>query len=130
MYVWDRCEYIGYAQLRDVTKLLGRGKVGLVLTHPVSNLLNGQQSNFMNISAVIPVIASNFPLWRKILEESGCGICVNPLDPKEIADAIIWLLNNQKEAERMGLRGRRAVEERYNWGREEEKLLQLYSELI
>lgn len=62
--------------------------------------------------------------------EFGCGICVNPLDPKEIADAVFWLLDNQKEVERMGLRGIRTVEERYNWGREEEKLLYFYSELI
>ncbi len=128
---WDRCEYIGYAQLRDVTKLLGRAKIGLVLTHPVSNLLNGQPVKLYEyMSAGIPVIASNFQLWRKIIEESGCGICVNPLDPKEIANAIIWLLDNQKEAERMGSRGRSAVEERYNWGREEKKLLHFYSELI
>lgn len=131
MNEWDRCEYIGYAQLRDVAKLLGRAKIGLVLTHPVSNLLNGQPVKLYEyMSAGIPVIASNFPLWRKIIEESGCGICINPLDPKDIADAIVWLLDNQKEAEKMGLRGRRAVEERYNWDREEEKLLQLYSEII
>jgi glycosyltransferase involved in cell wall biosynthesis len=128
---WNRCEYIGYAQLRDVAKLLGLARIGLVLTHPVSNLLNGQPVKLYEyMSAGIPVVASNFPLWRKIIEESGCGICVNPLDPKEIADAVFWLLDNQKEAERMGLRGRSAVEEKYNWRREEEKLLHLYSELI
>jgi len=128
---WDRCEYIGYAQLRDVTKLLGRSKIGLVLTHPVFNLLNGQPVKLYEyMSAGIPVVASNFPLWRKVIEESGCGIWVNPLDPKEIADAIIWLLDNQEEAERMGLRGRHVVEERYNWCREEKKLLRLYSELM
>lgn len=131
MHGWERCEYMGYAQLRDVVKLLGRAKMGLVLTHPVSNLFNGQPVKlFEYMAAGIPVVASNFPLWRKIIGESGCGICVNPLDPKEIADAIIWLLDNQKEAERMGLRGRHAVEEKYNWCREEKKLLQLYSELI
>ena len=131
MHGWERCEYVGYTQLRDVTKLLGRAKIGLVLTHPVSNLLNGQPVKLYEyMSAGIPVIASNFPLWRKVIEESGCGICVNPLNPEEIADAIIWLLDNQEEAEKMGLRGRRAVEERYNWGMEEKKLLQLYSELM
>ena len=131
MHGWERCEYIGYAQLRDVVKLLGKVKIGLVLTHPVSNLLHGQPVKLYEyMSAGIPVVASNFPLWRKIIEESGCGICVNPLDPKDIADAIIWLLNNHKEAEKMGLRGRRAVEEEYNWCREEKKLLDLYSTLI
>ena len=82
------------------------------------------------MSAGIPVVASYFPLWRKTIEESGCGICVNPLDPKEIADAIIWLMDNPKEAEKMGLRGRIAVKERYNWHNEEKKMLEFYAKLI
>lgn len=128
---WNRCKYIGYAHLKDVAKLLMQSKIGLVLTHPVTNLLKGQPVKlFEYMAAGIPVIISNFPLWLKIIEEFRCDICVNPLDPKEIADAIIWLLDNQQEAEKMGKRGRNAVEKRFNWGREEEKLLQLYSELI
>lgn len=130
MHGWKRCEYLGYTQFSDVVKLLGQAKIGLVLTHPVSNLRNGQPVKLYEyMFAGIPVVASNFPLWRKIIEDTGCGICVNPLNPEEIAATIIWLLENQKEAEEMGLRGRRAVEERYNWHKEEKKLLQLYSEL-
>lgn len=131
MHGWNRCRYIGYTQLRDVAKLLGQAKIGLVLTHPVSNLLNGQPVKLYEyMSAGMPVIASDFPLWREIVEGASCGLLVNPLNPAEIADAMVYLLENQEEAEEMGKRGRRAVEERYNWGMEEKKLIQLYSELI
>lgn len=127
---WDRCEYIGYAQLRDVTKLLGRAKIGFVLTHPVFNLLNGQPVKlFEYMAAGIPVITSDFPLWREIVEGAGCGLLVNPLKPEEIADAVVYLLENSEEAEQMGKNGRKAVEERYNWGMEEKKLLELYKKV-
>lgn len=39
-------------------------------------------------------------------------------------------MKHQDEAEQMGKNGRRAVEERYNWGIEEKKLLGLYKDLL
>lgn len=55
---------------------------------------------------------------------------VDPLDPKAIAQAIEYLLTHPEEARQMGENGRRAVEEKYNWEKEAEKLLALYKELV
>ena len=41
-----------------------------------------------------------------------------------------WILDHPDEAEAMGRRGRAAVEEKYNWEREAEKLVALYKELM
>ncbi|MGB7533546.1 MAG: hypothetical protein WA977_11315 [Halobacteriota archaeon] len=38
----------------------------------------------------------------------------------------MYLLEHPEEAKMMGDSGRRAVEERYNWDKMEEKLLKLY----
>jgi len=40
------------------------------------------------------------------------------------------IVEHPAEAEKMGKNGRRGVEERYNWGMEEKKLLYLYQELL
>ena len=45
------------------------------------------------------------------------------LNAEEIAKAIQFIVEHPAEAEQMGKNGRRAVEERYNWGREEIMLL-------
>ena len=82
------------------------------------------------MSAGIPVIASDFPLWREIVDGEGCGLLVDPLDPKAISEAIIYIFEHSKEAEAMGKRGRRAIEERYSWHKEEKKLLCLYRRLL
>ena len=84
---------------------------------------------FEYMSAGVPVIASHFPLWREIIEGNDCGLCVDPLDPAAIAKAIDYLVTHPQEAERMGRNGQRAVAEKYNWGIEEAKLLQLYAGL-
>jgi len=82
------------------------------------------------MSSKIPVIASDFPLWRDIVVKTGCGLLVDPLKPEEIAQAIQWLLENPDEAQAMGERGREAVQSQYNWSIEEKKLLQMYKELL
>ncbi len=63
------------------------------------------------------------------MEESNCGILVDPADPQEVADAIIYLMEHPKETEEMGSNGRRAVEEKYNWESMERELLQIYADL-
>ena len=82
------------------------------------------------MAAELPVIASDFPLWRDLIAASGAGLLVDPLDPEAIAGAIGQVLEQPEEAEVMGRHGGKAVRERYNWDREKEKLLVLYEELL
>ena len=84
---------------------------------------------FEYMLAGIPVICSDFPSWREILEEIQCGIAVDPYDPRAIARAIQFVLDHPEEAQRMGEKGKRAVLTRYNWDREEAKLLAAYEQL-
>ena len=82
------------------------------------------------MSAGIPVIASNFELWRPIVEGGECGICVDPKSPREIADAINELASNPERAKRLGENGRRMIDEKLNWHVEESKLLELYKTVL
>ena len=65
-----------------------------------------------------------------IIEKYNCGICVNPNDTEDIANAINFLINNPKESEKMGYNGRIAIENHFNWNLEELKLIKLYKENI
>jgi glycosyltransferase involved in cell wall biosynthesis len=81
---------------------------------------------FEYMSSGIPVIASNFPLWRDIIEGNQCGICVDPLDPRAIAAAIDFLVTHPQPAKAMGENGRRAVLEKYNWTVQANRLTDFY----
>jgi len=125
---WRQVEALGFIDREGVRTTAARSMGGLVVLHPTINYRDGLPVKmFEYMSAGIPVIASNFPLWREIIEGADCGICVDPLNPEEIADAIRWIIEHPVEASWMGENGRKAVEERYNWGIEEKKLLEFYS---
>ncbi|MBF4370462.1 glycosyltransferase, partial [Vibrio anguillarum] len=84
---------------------------------------------FEYMSAAVPVIGSNFLLWKQIIEGNQCGLCVDPLAPQTIAEAIDYLVTHPVEAEQMGRNGQKAVQEKYNWGIEEQKLLNFYKSI-
>lgn len=127
---WGRVNMLGFLSRDRVREILGRCMAGLVTLHPQVNYLDALPVKmFEYMAAGIPVIASDFPLWRKIVEGSGCGICVDPRNPRAISKAIDYLVNHPKDARAMSANGRQAVLQRYNWGSEEEKLRKFYSVL-
>jgi len=127
---WMRVNELGFVDRAGVRDVLGRSMAGLVTLHPIINYIDALPIKmFEYMSAGIPVIASNFPLWREIIEGNDCGLCVDPLDPKAIARAIDRLVMNPDVARRMGENGRQAVLTKYNWSIEEKKLYTFYADL-
>lgn len=128
---WAAVDERGFLDRAGVADLFEECLVGLVTLHPTPAYLDALPVKmFEYMSAGLPVIASNFPLWREIVEGNECGICVDPLDPLAIAAAIDTIAGNPELARHMGEKGRRAVEQRYNWAVEEKKLLDLYDRLL
>jgi len=128
---WQRVNELGFVDRLGVRDVLGRSVAGLVTFHPLPNHVDAQPNKmFEYMSAGVPVIASNFPLWREIIEGNDCGLCVDPLDPTAIARAIDYLATHPEEARRKGENGHQAVHETYNWSIEEVKLLSFYDRVL
>ncbi|MBP8990882.1 MAG: glycosyltransferase family 4 protein [Spirochaetes bacterium] len=128
---WKKVKYYGYIEREGISKILKNSKIGIVTLHPTTNYFESLPVKmFEYMSAGIPVIASNFPLWKEIVEGNKCGICIDPQSPEEIAKAVEYLLNNPEIAKQMGENGRKVVEEKYNWEKEGKKLLEVYSIIV
>jgi len=122
--------FTGLLSHSKVVEYINISTLGLSLLQPIPRYKKAVPIKLFEYMACgLPVVASNFPEIRKIVEAADCGILVDPTNVDEIANAILYLLGHPEEAKRMGENGRRAVEERYNWDKMEEKLLKLYEGL-
>ena len=128
---WKKVNYHGFVGREKITEVLNESYAGLITMLPVPNFINSYPIKmFEYMAASIPVIASDFPLFKELVEGNKCGICVNPNDSNEIAKAIKYLIDNPKEAKKMGENGRKIVLKEYNWEKESKKLSTLYQKII
>lgn len=128
---WGKVDELGWLDRSGVNKVLSQSMAGVVTLHKTINYVDALPVKmFEYMAAGIPVISSNVPLWQCIIEEADCGLCVDPLSPKAIAQAINYLIQNPEEAKIMGRNGRKVAFTKYNWQIEEQKLITLYQQLL
>ena len=82
------------------------------------------------MSAGLPVIFPDFPEWRNLIISEGVGLVVDQTNPGEVADAINEILLSDDKYSAMSAKARKIVENKYNWGIEEKKLLKIYRDLL
>jgi glycosyltransferase involved in cell wall biosynthesis len=109
---------------------LAQADVGVMCLDPLQRFVDALPVKlFEYMAAELPVIVSDLPRLREIVQGADCGLLVDPLDSSSLADAMRRLADSPEERRRLGENGRNAVRERYNWGSEEAKLLELYARL-
>lgn len=124
---WQSVDYLGQIPRDKVAEVMARSRVGVVTFLPIESHRNALPNKlFEYMSAGIPVVASNFPLWRQIVEETGSGLCVDPGEPEAIAEAIDRLVEDESFARQCAENGTRAVADQYNWATQARKLDLLY----
>lgn len=132
---WRSVDYKGIVPSEDVPKIQQGCIAGIALNDYVANVgyklgSLGNTKLFEYMMAGVPVIATDFILWKEIIEKYQCGICVNPRDVGAITQAIIYLKGHREEAKRMGNNGMKAVKEQYNWASQETILYEMYDNVL
>jgi glycosyltransferase involved in cell wall biosynthesis len=127
---WKKVNELGFLNRTDILKIISQSRVGLAVLKNLPNYVDAYPIKiFEYMAAGIPVVASDFPLWKEIVEGNNCGICIAPHDTKAIADAVNRLLADENLAQKMGENGKKAVKEKYNWETESLNLLSFYKKL-
>lgn len=128
---WQQIDFKGWLNREDVLDLLARVRIGMITRHPIERHLTAFPTKlFEYMAAGLPVVVSDLPTIRPIVDACQCGILVDPLNPEAIAAGIRELLDAPDAAAAMGQRGLEAVRQQYNWDTESKKLLEIYSELL
>ncbi|WP_297437248.1 glycosyltransferase [Thermococcus sp.] len=76
-----------------------------------------------------PVIATNLPGVRTVVDNGINGYIVEPKNTKDLSERISYLLENEKTRKKFGKRGRKKVEKMYSWEKIGKKLEEVYKNL-
>lgn len=127
----DRVTFTGFVPLQTVYYYCSGAQIGFALLHPEPNYLHSLATKLFDYMSVgLPILASNFPDWSKLLAETQSGLTVDPLDPKAIACALEFLCHNPEGRNALGQNGRKAYATGYNWDDQAEKLYAVYRQLL
>jgi glycosyltransferase involved in cell wall biosynthesis len=128
---WENVEFIGWLQRDEVTNILTKSLVGLVVLQPTGDYEDALPVKlFEYMAAGVAVVSSDFSIWKDIVDIEMCGICVDPTSPHLIRESLDYLLCNPSIAVEMGRRGRAAILEKYNWESEYKKLVACYHNML
>jgi len=125
---WSKVNYHGYVGRKEFYKILEKSHIGLVIFHPISNHIDAMPNKlFEFMSAGLPVICSDFPLWKDLVESNNVGTCVNPKENSEIESSITMYSVSQDLIQQHGREGSRLVQDEFNWESQINKLSGLYN---
>ena len=128
---WGKVNYYGIISPKEVYEIMLRSIAGVSTLYPEPNYLTSQATKIYEyMYAGIPVIASDFPLWKEFIEKYKCGICVDPKNIQKISEAINFLKDNPEIARTMGENGRKAAIEEFSWKNEEKELFNIYLRIL
>ncbi|HBI80661.1 MAG TPA: hypothetical protein DDY04_01590 [Bacteroidales bacterium] len=127
----DRVQFLGQltpTKLRLITPTAWLGlsleeDMGLNYRYALPNKL------FDYISAHVPVLVSDLPEMKKIVEEFEIGIVAKSRNPVDLANQVASLINDKTRYENI-LEKVKIASERLNWQNEAHKLINLVNEVI
>lgn len=132
---WSKVDYKGLTPHEEAIKIQTQSIAGFALLD-YGVIVGGNCGTYGNtkffeyMMAGTPLIATDFILWKEIIDKYECGICVNPHDVKAISNAIKYFQDNPEEVKRMGENGKKASREVFNWSTQEKVLLDFYKTIV
>ena len=122
---------LGRVPFDQAMREVASSHIGLCLLMPEPNYLNSLATKILEyMLSGLPVVASDFPVWKEFVTDTGAGIQVDVLSVKSIADAIQSLIEDPDRMRQMARRGMAAVRSKYCWEKEQHALLAFYRRLI
>jgi glycosyltransferase involved in cell wall biosynthesis len=128
---WPSTDYAGHRPWLDVLDAYRRSLAGFLLYQPTPEQRWCMPVKlFEFLLAALPVIASDIPFWRELLDGNPSVHFVDATDPNCIAASIAWILSHPEESARRAHEGARLARERFDWEPEGQRLVALYDRLL
>nr|WP_084140979.1 glycosyltransferase [Cryobacterium roopkundense] len=127
---WAHVNFHGQVSPSDARLLVASVPIGLVVLQSTPAYLDSLPTKmFEYMSAGTAIIASDFPLWRDIIEKHNCGVLVDETSVESITAAIDRYASDPDLLKLHGNNARKAAKS-FTWAQEESVLLSVYERLI
>lgn len=124
---WSKVDYRGVVSRQEIRRIFEESVAGLCVLHPTLSYADSLPIKLFEYMAYgLPVIVSNFTLWKSIVEVAHCGLCVDPLDVTAIERGLVNFLRNKAQLKLMGKLGQEKIVDGYNWEVEVKNLADSY----
>jgi glycosyltransferase involved in cell wall biosynthesis len=80
------------------------------------------------LSTGLPVVTTTVGGIAETIETGKNGLLVRPTDSKQFSDALVYLLEHQKEANKMGVKARNTIVKQYDWSILVKETMRVYEE--
>jgi glycosyltransferase involved in cell wall biosynthesis len=82
------------------------------------------------MSIKLPIVTSNFKLYKEVVETYNCGYCIDPLSSEDLANSIETIFKDKKLSTKMGENGFNLVNSKFNWEHQEKTLISYYKKIL
>ncbi len=127
---YDNVEFIGSVPVEDVLPLTLKSDAVCCLVDPevLNNRIATANKQFEAMACGRPIICAAGTRSGDITRDENCGVVID-YEERALREAIIRLRDAPEVREELGRNAFKAATDKYNWKREERKLLSLYDGL-
>lgn len=128
--VEGQLHFHGRLSLEEGYKYAKHCSMGLCIIWPMKNSTDSYPTKLFEYMAIgLPVITSNFPLYKGVIEGNNSGKCIDPFSAIALSEAIESMHRDVEKSEQMAQNGKLAVKKYYNWATEKQVLARVYEEI-
>ena len=108
----------GWVDYDKMAPYLAQADLGIIMNRPThyNNRIGLPNKLFEYLACGLPVISSNLPEIKKIIERNECGIILDSEEPKKIAKSIIDFFSN-KNKKKVITEKSNNISSKYSWER-------------
>jgi len=127
----NNIKFYGRLDLTDGYALSRKCKVGLAVLKPIENYKYSYPTKiFEYMSIKLPIVTSNFKLYKDVVEAYNCGYCIDPFSSEDLANSIETIFKDKNLSIKMGENGFNLVNSKFNWEHQEKTLISYYKKVL
>jgi glycosyltransferase involved in cell wall biosynthesis len=108
--------FSGWIPFEDIPSFISACDVGLVILPDINSArIRVTLKGFEYWACKKPIVVSDLPAQREIVEPWQTGLFYKPGDPKDLAKKTCVLLDDKQLSRKIGEAGREIVEKKYSW---------------